>query len=56
MEGPRQSRRLREVSNTPLVLLTVDAPARGAGAAALKHLIGAEKPIHAVIEILQEWG
>ena len=47
---------LREVSSTPLVLLTVDAPTRGAGAAALKQLTGAEKPIHSVIEILHERG
>jgi DNA modification methylase len=47
---------LREVSNTPLVLLTTDAPARGAGAEALKQVVGPKKPIHAVIEMLRPAG
>jgi len=48
---------LREVSNTPLVLLTTDAPVRGsAGAAALKQLSGPGKPIHSVVEMLQQPG
>jgi DNA modification methylase len=47
---------LREVGNTPLVLLTTDAPARGAGAEALKHVVGPKKPIHAVIEMLKPSG
>jgi DNA modification methylase len=47
---------LREVSNTPLVLLTPDAPARGPGAEALKQVVGPKKPIHAVIEMLKSTG
>jgi site-specific DNA-methyltransferase (adenine-specific) len=48
---------LREISSTPLVLLTTDAPARGsAGAEALKQVTGPRKPIHAVIEILKQPG
>jgi site-specific DNA-methyltransferase (adenine-specific) len=49
---------LREVSNTPLVLLTTDAPVRGsAGAEALKQVTGpTKKPIHAVIEMLKLSG
>jgi site-specific DNA-methyltransferase (adenine-specific) len=42
---------LREVGNTPLVLLTTDSPG-GAGAAALRQVTGPEKPIRAVIEML----
>jgi site-specific DNA-methyltransferase (adenine-specific) len=48
---------LREVSNTRLVLLTTDAPARGsAGAQALNQVVGPKKPIHAVIEMLKQSG
>jgi DNA modification methylase len=47
---------LREVSNTPLVLLTTDAPVRGAGAEALKEVTGVNKPIYAVIEMLERRG
>jgi DNA modification methylase len=47
---------LREVSNTPLVLLSTDAPTRGAGADALKTVVGPKKPIHAVIEMLKSTG
>jgi site-specific DNA-methyltransferase (adenine-specific) len=48
---------LREVSNTPLVLLTTGTPARGsAGAEALAQVIGVKKPIHAVIEMLEPSG
>ena len=49
---------LREVTSTPLVLLTTDVPKRGsAGAEALKHLTGpAKKPIHTVIDILNLSG
>lgn len=48
---------LREVSDTPLVLLTTDAPASGStGAQALSQVIGLKKPIHAVIEILKQSG
>ncbi len=47
---------LREASNSPLVLLTMDAPARGAGAEALKQVVGPEKPIHSVIEMLKPAG
>ena len=45
---------LREVGNTPLVLLTTDAPASGrAGAEALKQVVGPKKPIYAVVEMLE---
>jgi site-specific DNA-methyltransferase (adenine-specific) len=45
---------LREVGNTPLVLLTTDAPASGsAGAEALKQVVGPRKPIYAVVEMLE---
>jgi site-specific DNA-methyltransferase (adenine-specific) len=48
---------LREVTNTPLVLLTTDAPTRGsAGAEALKQVTGSKKPIHTVIEMLKQSG
>ena len=47
---------LQEVSNTPLVLLTTDAPGRGAGAEALNQVVGPKKPIHAVIEMLKTTG
>jgi site-specific DNA-methyltransferase (adenine-specific) len=47
---------LREVGNTPLVLLTTDAPARGTGAEALKQVVGPKKPIFAVIEMLEPAG
>ena len=47
---------LREVGSTPLVLLTTDVPARGAGAEALKRVVGPNKPIHAVIEMLKPSG
>ncbi|MCL4434468.1 MAG: site-specific DNA-methyltransferase [Actinobacteria bacterium] len=47
---------LREASKTPVVLLTTDAPARGAGAEALKQVVGPKKPIHAVIEMLKPTG
>jgi hypothetical protein len=47
---------LREVGNTPLVLLTTEAPARGPGSEALKQVVGPKKPIHAVIEILRPAG
>jgi DNA modification methylase len=47
---------LREVSNTPLVLLTTDAVARGAGGEALKQVTGPDKPIYAVIGMLEPGG
>jgi site-specific DNA-methyltransferase (adenine-specific) len=47
---------LREVCNTPLVLLTTDIPTRGAGAKALEAVVGQKKPIHAVIEMLKPTG
>ena len=47
---------LREVCNTPLVLLTTDIPTHGAGAEALKAVVGQKKPIHAVIEMLKPTG
>jgi site-specific DNA-methyltransferase (adenine-specific) len=47
---------LREVSGTPLVLLTTDVPARGAGSEALSQVVGPKKPIFAVIEMLTPAG
>ncbi len=47
---------LREVCNTPLVLLTTDIPTRGTGAEALKAVVGQGKPIHTVIEMLNPTG
>ncbi|MCL5948463.1 MAG: site-specific DNA-methyltransferase [Actinobacteria bacterium] len=47
---------LREVGKTPLVLLTTDAPDRGAGAKALNRVVGPDKMIYAVIEMLQPVG
>ena len=47
---------LREAGNTPLVLLTTDAPHRGAGAEALRQMVGPEKPIRAVVEMLTPDG
>ncbi|HUC36978.1 MAG TPA: site-specific DNA-methyltransferase [Acidimicrobiales bacterium] len=47
---------LREVGSTPLVLLTTDAPALGAGADALRKVTGPKKPIHSVIEMLKQSG
>ena len=47
---------LSEVCNTPLILLTTDIPTQGAGAEALKAVVGQGKPIHAVIEMLNPTG
>lgn len=47
---------LREVSEAPLVLLTLAAPSPGAGAEALKQVTGARRPIYAVIEMLEQSG
>jgi site-specific DNA-methyltransferase (adenine-specific) len=47
---------LHEISKTRLVLLTTDAPSRGAGAEALRQVTGAKKPIYAVIEMLKPSG
>jgi len=48
---------LREVSNTPLILLTTAAPSRAsAGGQALQQVTGTKKPIHAVIEMLEPSG
>lgn len=47
---------LREVANTPLVLLTTGTPARKAGAEALNQVVGPRKPIYAVIEMLTPAG
>jgi hypothetical protein len=48
---------LREVSSTPLVLLTSDVPMRGsAGAKALRQVTGPNEPIHAVVEMLKQSG
>ncbi len=47
---------LREITDTPLILLTSDVPARGAAAEALKHIVGSGKPVYAVIEMLSAAG
>jgi len=48
---------LQQVGNTPLVLLTTDAPARaGAGAEALRQVTGPRKPVRAVTEMLKQSG
>jgi len=47
---------LREIGDTPLVLLTADAPERGSGAAALSRVVGPTKPVRAVIEMLEPAG
>ncbi|HUC13852.1 MAG TPA: site-specific DNA-methyltransferase [Acidimicrobiales bacterium] len=48
---------LREVTSAPLVLLTTGAPMRGsAGAEALRQVTGPNKPVHAVIEMLERSG
>ena len=48
---------LREVNGAPLVLLTAGAPVRGSsGARVLQQVTGTNKPIHAVIEMLEPSG
>lgn len=47
---------LREVSSTAFVLLTTDVPTAGAGAGALKQVVGPHKPVHAVIDMLKPAG
>jgi len=47
---------LREAEDTPLVLLTTEVPAQGAGAHALRQVVGANKPIHSVIDISRPSG
>jgi hypothetical protein len=47
---------LHEVGSTPLVVLTTSVPKRGAGAEALGALVGANKPIFAVVEMLDPMG
>jgi DNA modification methylase len=48
---------LREVSGSPLVVLTTGAPVAGsAGAEALRQITGPDKPVHAVIEMLTASG
>jgi len=47
---------LHEVGNRSLVLLTTNAPKWGAGAEALSLLVGPNKPIRAVIEMLGQAG
>jgi modification methylase len=48
---------LHEVTSAPLVLLTTGAPTRGsAGAEALRQVTGPNKPVHAVIEMLERSG
>jgi site-specific DNA-methyltransferase (adenine-specific) len=44
---------LREAGGGPLVLLTTGVPANGAGADALKQMVGPARPIHAVIDMLE---
>jgi len=44
---------LREAVGAPLVVLTTDAPSRGAGAEALKQMVGPTKAIRAVIAMLK---
>jgi len=43
---------LREGGDTPLVLLTTDVPTGGPAVAALKQVVGPNKPIRSVIEII----
>lgn len=43
---------LREAVGAPLVVLTTDVPSRGAGAEALRQMVGPTKPIRAVIAML----
>lgn len=47
---------LQTVGTGPLVLLTTDVPTSGAGAEALKQVVGHGKPIHAVVEMLEPSG
>lgn len=47
---------LREVGAPPLVLLCTDRPRRGAGADALEQVVGPDKPIRALIEMLRPSG
>ncbi len=48
---------LREVNRAPLVLLTAGVPVRGStGAKVLQQVTGTNKPIHAVIEMLEPSG
>jgi site-specific DNA-methyltransferase (adenine-specific) len=48
---------LREVGQTRLVLLTTHTPVPGSpGAQALDQVVGPKKPIHAVIEMLEQSG
>jgi DNA modification methylase len=47
---------LREVGAPPLVLLCTDRPRRGAGAEALEQVVGPDKPIRALIEMLRPSG
>ncbi|HET9059354.1 MAG TPA: site-specific DNA-methyltransferase [Acidimicrobiales bacterium] len=44
---------LREVGSSPLVLLTADAPERGPSAGTLKQVVGANKPIYDVIDLVR---
>jgi len=47
---------LREAGDIPLVVLTTEVPARGAGSEALAAVVGAGKPIRAVIDMLKGSG
>jgi DNA methylase len=47
---------LHEASETPFVLMTTGVPARGAGAEAMRQVTGVQKPIYAVIEMLERRG
>jgi site-specific DNA-methyltransferase (adenine-specific) len=44
---------LCEAGAAPLVVLTTDVPIQGAGSNALRRVVGVDKPIHSVIEMLQ---
>ncbi len=47
---------LHEVGSTPLVVLTTHTPKRGAGAEALGAMVGVDKPVYAVVEMLDPMG
>jgi hypothetical protein len=44
---------LRQVSDTPLVVLTTGVPGRGPGAEALRQVVGPGKPIHCLVEMVK---
>jgi hypothetical protein len=47
---------LHEAGIAPFVLPVTDLPRQGAGAKALKAVVGAKKPIYAVVEMLKHSG